>query len=447
MQNQMNKNTQLQCLIFGIFLMGNGSLAQAPIFKECENSLAPNCNQNAANELVENIKDKIEEIQGYFFNDSIYLQYEIDENGSLKIIEKFNRHSYERGRLAEQFLMNKKSVFSDKNRGQSFTASLVFQIDEKKEGFLDVSATQNPLPIIYCQDYNLTARQGCTRYVASATEAYFREVGIQKTDVKAWAYLRRGKVAGIEFSSTEQPNFLNDSIKEVVEYYIEFLTDSNKIAGSENQFIEIDLTWNRDSAAQKRYDQDKMDYLATLKNKQPYLSELLRASRALKHEERAHYLLNGVAEIDYQNRSNFRVASMRISLDSLRRFANDPETYPVSESPAGADRLPVFAGCKVKFSNSKLRNCFQQKLLKYVSENFEYPDEAKYKGAQGKLYINFVIEKDGRTDQLKIVRPIHFSIDFEAIRMLSEVPKMKPAMKGGQPVRMSFTLPINTKLE
>lgn len=120
---------------------------------------------------------------------------------------------------------------------------------------------------------------------------------------------------------------------------------------------------------------------------------------------------------------------------------DEPLSFAVVES------VPVFPGCEDASTNEEKKLCFQQQILKYVGKNFNFPEMAKQMGIQGKVYVNFVIEKDGSISNVKVVRGVDKLLDDEAVRVVKSLPKMTPAKQRGKPVRMSFTLPINAKLQ
>ena len=67
-------------------------------------------------------------------------------------------------------------------------------------------------------------------------------------------------------------------------------------------------------------------------------------------------------------------------------------------------------------------------------------------GVQGKVYIQFVIEKDGSITDVKVIRGVDASLDKEAVRVVKSMPKWKPGKQRNKPVRVSYTLPINFQL-
>lgn len=85
-------------------------------------------------------------------------------------------------------------------------------------------------------------------------------------------------------------------------------------------------------------------------------------------------------------------------------------------------------------------------LVTYLSENIQYPQEAKDKGIQGRVFINFVLDTDGSVTNAKLLRGIGGGCDEEAIRVVSAMPNWKPGMQRDTPVRVSYNLPIKFAL-
>ena len=85
-------------------------------------------------------------------------------------------------------------------------------------------------------------------------------------------------------------------------------------------------------------------------------------------------------------------------------------------------------------------------LMEYVSKNVVYPEEAKEKEIQGRVFIGFVVEKDGSIGEVKVLRGIGGGCDEEAVRVIKGMPKWKPGMQKGKPVRVSYQIPIMFKL-
>ena len=86
-------------------------------------------------------------------------------------------------------------------------------------------------------------------------------------------------------------------------------------------------------------------------------------------------------------------------------------------------------------------------LIKYLSENIKYPEQAKKDKTQGKVYISFVVEKDGSVADAKVLRGIGGGCDEEALRVVNAMPKWTPGKQRNTPVRVQFNLPVAFKLQ
>ena len=85
-------------------------------------------------------------------------------------------------------------------------------------------------------------------------------------------------------------------------------------------------------------------------------------------------------------------------------------------------------------------------VSKWIAKNVKYPVLAMENGIQGKVFIQFVIERDGSITDVKVVRGVDASLDKEAVRVVQSMPKWKPGKQRGKPVRVAYTLPINFQL-
>lgn len=88
----------------------------------------------------------------------------------------------------------------------------------------------------------------------------------------------------------------------------------------------------------------------------------------------------------------------------------------------------------------------EEALMKWLSANLQYPVEAQKEGIQGRVVVQFVVEKDGSVGEIMVVRGRHPALDAEAVRVVKNLPKFEPAQNDGQAVRCWFTLPINFRL-
>ena len=79
---------------------------------------------------------------------------------------------------------------------------------------------------------------------------------------------------------------------------------------------------------------------------------------------------------------------------------------------------------------------------KWVNERLLYPEVAKANGVQGRVTLQFTVEKDGTITKVKVLRSVEPSLDREAVRVVSLSPKWKPGMQKGKAVAVSITFPV-----
>ncbi|PZO29918.1 MAG: hypothetical protein DCF13_04880 [Flavobacteriaceae bacterium] len=93
---------------------------------------------------------------------------------------------------------------------------------------------------------------------------------------------------------------------------------------------------------------------------------------------------------------------------------------------AGIQVLPEFPGGMEKF-------------FKYIGQNYKTPE---VKGLKGKIFLTFIIEKDGNLSDIKVIRDIGHGTGEEAVRVLKACPAWKPGELNGEKVRVQYSLPI-----
>jgi protein TonB len=87
------------------------------------------------------------------------------------------------------------------------------------------------------------------------------------------------------------------------------------------------------------------------------------------------------------------------------------------------------------------------KFYEYLGKNIRYPAVAKENNIQGKVFLTFVVEKDGSITDVKVLRGLGSGCDEEAMRVLRAAPKWKPGIQNGRPVRVQYQVPISFALQ
>tara|TARA_E500000178_G_scaffold148729_1_gene148356 strand:+ start:40 stop:744 length:705 start_codon:yes stop_codon:yes gene_type:complete len=107
--------------------------------------------------------------------------------------------------------------------------------------------------------------------------------------------------------------------------------------------------------------------------------------------------------------------------------------------------VPIFPGCE-SVAKSQRRTCFQDKINQHIRRNFRYPEIAQEMGIQGRVYVNFIIAKDGSITNIRMRGPDK-NLENEALRIISRLPQMTPGKQRGRAVRVPFSIPITFRLQ
>ena len=86
-------------------------------------------------------------------------------------------------------------------------------------------------------------------------------------------------------------------------------------------------------------------------------------------------------------------------------------------------------------------------LMKYLSCNIKYPTISQETGSQGRVIVQFVVDKNGAITNPEVVRGVDPYLDKEAIRVISSMPKWTPGVQNGKAVRVKYTVPVVFRLQ
>ena len=108
------------------------------------------------------------------------------------------------------------------------------------------------------------------------------------------------------------------------------------------------------------------------------------------------------------------------------------------------ERPPIYPGCEPY--TQQLRSCTQRKIQTHINKNFRYPEFAQKTGIQGRVFVQFIIDKDGSIVGIRTRGP-HPILEIEAKRIISILPKFIPGYVDGKAVRVPFSMSITFKLQ
>ena len=106
---------------------------------------------------------------------------------------------------------------------------------------------------------------------------------------------------------------------------------------------------------------------------------------------------------------------------------------------------PIFPGCE-SVSKDQRKACFQEQMQKHIRRHFRYPELEQEMGVQGRVYVQFIIQKDGSIGNVRMRGPSE-NLEKEAARIISKLPDMTPGKQRGTPVKVPFSIPINFQLQ
>ncbi len=130
------------------------------------------------------------------------------------------------------------------------------------------------------------------------------------------------------------------------------------------------------------------------------------------------------------DRINFQTAVNEVVVEK-------PVEKPVEKTEEvfqSVEQMPQFPGGEVA-------------LMKFLQSHINYPPMAAENGVQGRVVVQFVVDKTGRVGEVIIARSVDKDLDKEAVRVCKSLPKFTPGRQNGQPVSVWYTLPVTFKLQ
>lgn len=151
-----------------------------------------------------------------------------------------------------------------------------------------------------------------------------------------------------------------------------------------------------------------------------------------KHGKATYYHNNGKVKEVQTYQAGVLVNTRRFDLNGKELIEEEvpDEDFPVFSI---VEQEPEFPGGS-------------SKMMRYIGHKVQYPQIAIENKIEGRVYIRFIVEKDGSISNVEAIKSPHESLEKEAIRVVSNMPKWIPAKQRGKNVRAQFTLPINFRL-
>ena len=141
---------------------------------------------------------------------------------------------------------------------------------------------------------------------------------------------------------------------------------------------------------------------------------------------------------------NASANQFKIELDTV-----EPKEPVKEEVLTVAEEMPIFPNCNTGEEEFEMRKCSEKQMLTEVYKNIQYPKEAREKGVQGVVVVQFVVNKTGEMEGVKIVKGLGDGCDEEIIRVVTamkELGKWTPGKQDGKVVNVRYRLSVRFRL-
>lgn len=144
------------------------------------------------------------------------------------------------------------------------------------------------------------------------------------------------------------------------------------------------------------------------------------------------------------------VAELKVADPGQQDIKGDPNANIVIDEPVGnSDQKAVTEDVNQVYTVLEVQPKFPggtDKFLKYLGDNIKYPAVDRENNVQGRVVLQFVVERDGSLTDIKSIRGPSQAMQDEAVRVLKRSPKWTPGIQNGRPVRAQYTVPVNFTL-
>ena len=223
----------------------------------------------------------------------------------------------------------------------------------------------------------------------------------------------------------------------------QYLEERRLIGMNEQEKVLIDMTPKAEEPepVQERLEQEKPEVLPeevlnTIKVTELVIVEDDKVSKEdeIKTQEEQLESLHSAGSVDFDQGTDNKAV--------IREFKNEVVVEEKVEKPKEVveevftvvEQMPQFPGG-------------EQALMKYLQSHINYPPMAAENNVQGKVVVQFVVDKTGRVGEVKVIRSVDKDLDREAARVCKSLPKFTPGRQNGHPVSVWYTLPVFFKLQ
>ena len=223
----------------------------------------------------------------------------------------------------------------------------------------------------------------------------------------------------------------------------QYLEERRLIGKGEQVEVLIDMTQKAEEPepVQERLEQEKPEVLPeevlnTIKVTELAIVEDDKVNKEdeIKTQEEQIESLHSAGSIDFDKGTNDKSVIQEAKDKIVVEAPVERPKEAVEEVFTVVEQMPQFPGGEAA-------------LMKYLQSHINYPPMAAENGVQGRVVIQFVVDKTGRVGEVKVVRNVDKDLDREAVRVCQSLPKFTPGRQNGHPVSVWYTLPVTFKLQ
>lgn len=148
-----------------------------------------------------------------------------------------------------------------------------------------------------------------------------------------------------------------------------------------------------------------------------------------------------IVEDEEEIEIELEIEDIELDEDDEFEFFEEEEEFEEEEIFMVVENMPAFGPC-VGMRGEERDKCTQGEIIKYVSTNTKYPPIAKDAGIQGTVFVYFVVGKDGKVKDVKVLREVDPRLDKEAVRVVESLPRFEPGQQRGKSVSVQYTIPV-----
>ncbi len=427
-----------------IFFLHSNLWSQVLSFQGCQTA---ECDETTFKEVMLGVENALYDYYGYKYNDSMYFELRF-KGKDLKIEKPF---AWVNGLSLSYYIEILKKNIDYERINQDSTYKVIWvtkpEIESSLFPHID-SISEVPVPN-RAISFIPKGQKAVYEYYYSAYIDLRLGVDEFKEEFKADLYFDEGKLYAIDYISPPR-NQKAHSTAQIMKMVEKEFINLDSLNGS---FGKYKMHYEFKPAVELEDADEEMLLLESLKYYQEQglyrnLRKILRFEYA-NHEGSIE--IDTVGSIENKKVLEFLEQGLNDSLYQTRWWTLKREEFQLKDLNLEkgfrpGDKVPAFEVCQHLKENEERQNCFQYELMNFAAKEFKYPLKARQAKIQGRVYLSFVIEKDGSNRNIRVDRGVHPLLDIEAIRALSKLQRLWPAQVDGKPVRMFFTLPLNVAL-